>query len=79
MSDFSDPTDRAAMESERDLQRALTRHRNRAPERALRGTDCRDCGDAIGAKRLAAHPDASRCIHCARAYEQRARHIKVHG
>lgn len=74
MSDFSDPTDRAAMESERDLQRVLTRHRNRAPEKALRGTDCTDCGDPIGARRLAAHPEAGRCIHCARAVEQRRKH-----
>lgn len=76
MSDFSDPSDRATLETERDLQFALTRHRNRATERPQHGTDCNDCGGAIGPRRLAAHPTATRCIHCARAHEQRARHTK---
>ncbi len=76
MSDFSDPSDRASLETERDLQFALTRHRNRTPERPCHGTDCSDCGAPIGARRLAAHPSATRCIHCARAEEQRARQTK---
>ena len=76
MSDFSDPSDRATLESERDLQFALTRHRNRALERPHHGTDCRDCGEAIGARRLAAHPTATRCIGCAERVEQRLKHSK---
>lgn len=79
MSDLSDPSDRATLESERDLERALTAHRNRVrPAKAATARSCCDCSEAIPPRRLAAHPEASRCIECARRFELRLKHLKRH-
>lgn len=76
---MSDPVDRANELAEEQRIGALERHRNRhqAMPRANTGRVCVDCGQRIPAKRLAAHPHASRCIDDARRYELRRKHFKA--
>lgn len=56
-----------------DNASALARVTNRAPGRGPEWIDgvpcCRECGDPIPAKRLAAVPDAERCAECQQDYE----------
>lgn len=75
---MSDVVDRANDLAEEERLGALERHRNRHQviPRSNTGRVCVDCGERIPAKRLAAHPQASRCIEDARRYELRRKHFK---
>ena len=77
---FADPTDRAALESDRNF---LLRMRDR--ERKLLGKideafarlddgsygRCEECGNEIGIERLKARPVTTLCISCKSAQEAR--------
>lgn len=77
---FDRPEDsRAQVTDERTMEFALgereTAHLaslDAALARIEAGTygDCVDCGNAITAARLHAHPEASRCVHCQEKAEQ---------
>lgn len=58
-------------EAERAAALETVRARMQSPGSAD-GT-CEDCGEQIGAARLAAMPSASRCIECQGIHEQRLR------
>lgn len=70
---FPDPTDRAAMESDRnftlrirDRERKLIDKINEALERINNGTYgiCEICGEDISIKRLKVRPVTTQCIEC---------------
>lgn len=70
---YPDPTDRAAIESDRNFtlrlrerERFLLVKINEALERIEDSTFgiCEDCGDEIGVKRLEARPVTTQCIAC---------------
>ncbi len=70
---FPDPTDRAAVESDRnfilrlrDRERKLIVKINEALQRIEDGYFgvCEDCGGDIGIKRLEARPVTTQCIEC---------------
>ena len=73
---MSDIIDRAQRAEETFRERALKRRSN-AKEDALQtaGEDgwpiCIDCGERIPKARLAARPNAVRCIECQRDHEKR--------
>jgi len=52
---------------ERDREQADLAERRRAQGKA--GV-CEDCGGPIGAERMEALPDATRCVRCQAAYDQ---------
>ena len=77
---FPDPTDRAAMESDRnftlrirDRERKLIAKIREALERIADGTYgvCEDCGEDISIKRLKARPVTTQCIECKKEEEAR--------
>jgi DnaK suppressor protein len=77
---FPDPTDRAAMESDRnftlrirDRERRLIAKIREALERIDNGTYgiCEDCGENISVKRLKARPVTTQCIKCKTEEEAR--------
>jgi DnaK suppressor protein len=77
---FPDPTDRAAMESDRnftlrirDRERKLIAKIREALERIANGTYgvCEDCGEDISVKRLKARPVTTQCIECKTEEEAR--------
>ena len=77
---FPDPTDRAAMESDRnftlrirDRERKLIEKIREALERLEDGTYgiCDTCGESISAKRLKARPVTTQCIECKTEEEAR--------
>ena len=70
---FPDPTDRAALESDRnfmlrirDREHKLIKKIKKALERIDNGTFgiCETCGEEITVKRLKARPVTSQCIEC---------------
>ena len=70
---FPDPTDRAALESDRnfmlrirDREHKLIKKIKKALERIDNGTFgiCETCGEEIAVKRLKARPVTSQCIEC---------------
>jgi DnaK suppressor protein len=76
---FPDPTDRATMESERNLtlrirdrERKLRKKIEEALARLLDGTFgiCEVCGEEISYKRLEARPVTTLCINCKSEQEQ---------
>lgn len=73
-----DHLDHAQALEEREREAAIERHRNRraAPAAPRSGRCCVDCGEPIPRKRLAAHPQATRCIDDARAQEARLKHFR---
>jgi len=81
---FPDPTDRAALESDRnfllrirDRERKLISKIHEALERIEDGTFgiCESCGEEIGEERLKARPVTTLCFDCKRRQEamERAR------
>lgn len=77
---FPDPTDRAAMESDRnftlrirDRERKLIAKIREALERIEDGTYgiCESCGENISIKRLKARPVTTQCIECKTKEEAR--------
>jgi DnaK suppressor protein len=75
---FPDPTDRAALESDRnfllrirDRERKLITKINEALARLEDGTYgvCESCGEEIGQERLAARPVTTLCFDCKRRQE----------
>ena len=77
---FPDPTDRAAMESDRnftlrirDRERRLIAKIREALDRIENGTYgvCEDCGENISVKRLKARPVTTQCIECKMEEEAR--------
>ena len=77
---FADPTDRAALESDRnfllrmrDRERKLIGKIDEAFERIGDGTygRCEECGGEIGIERLRARPVTTLCIACKSAQEER--------
>lgn len=75
---FPDPTDRAAMESDRnfllrirDRERKLISKIREAMERIDEGTYgiCESCGEDISEKRLTARPVTTLCIECKKRQE----------
>jgi DnaK suppressor protein len=77
---FPDPTDRAAMESDRnftlrirDRERKLIAKIREALQRIESGTygACEDCGEDISVKRLKARPVTTQCIECKTEEEAR--------
>lgn len=73
-----DHLDHAQALEERERDAAIERHRNRvtAPAATRTGRNCVDCDEPIPSKRLAAHPQAIRCIDHARADEARLKHFR---
>jgi phage/conjugal plasmid C-4 type zinc finger TraR family protein len=71
-----DDADRAELECEQAIERALAAQHARAaadvaPVLARDGTRlCADCGERIKTARLRALPHAVRCIHCAAEHER---------
>jgi DnaK suppressor protein len=79
---YADPTDRASLESDRNLQlRMLDRERKLLTkiDEAFARIDsgvygrCEECGDDIGLERLRARPVTTLCISCKSAQEARER------
>ena len=77
---YSDPTDRAALESDRsfvlrmrDRERKLLSKIDEAVERIEDGSygNCEECGNEIGIERLRARPVTTLCISCKSAQEAR--------
>jgi len=81
---FADPTDRAALESDRnfllrmrDRERKLIGKIDEAFERIGDGTygRCEECGGEIGIERLRARPVTTLCIGCKSAQEEREQKV----
>jgi len=79
---YADPTDRASLESDRNLQlrmrdreRKLLTKIDEAVARIDSGVygRCEECGDDIGLERLKARPVTTLCISCKSAQEARER------
>jgi len=79
---YADPTDRAALESDRnfllrlrDRERKLLSKIEEAVERINEGSygRCEECGGDIGIERLKARPVTTFCISCKSAQEARER------
>lgn len=77
---FPDPTDRAALETDRnfllrirDRERKLIEKIKDALERIENGTFgvCEVCGSNVGEERLKARPVTTRCIDCKKKQEAR--------
>lgn len=69
-SELSEKAAAELLERVREEDAARARH---AAERRAAGVHdvCEDCGGAIGAERLEFVPDATRCVNCQSAYDQR--------
>jgi DnaK suppressor protein len=83
---FPDPTDRAAMEADRnftlrirDRERKLIVKIRQALERIDKGTygTCESCGEDISIKRLKARPVTTQCIECKTEEEARENALGV--
>jgi DnaK suppressor protein len=83
---FPDPTDRAAMEADRnfllrirDRERRLIVKIREALDRIDKGTYgiCETCGDDISIKRLKARPVTTQCIECKTREEARENALGV--
>lgn len=83
---FPDPTDRAAMEADRnftlrirDRERKLIGKIREALERIDKGTygTCEGCGEDISIKRLKARPVTTQCIDCKTEEEARENALGV--
>ncbi len=83
---FPDPTDRAALESDRnfllrirDRERRLILKIREALTRIEDGTFgvCEDCGDDISESRLLARPVATLCVECKREQEKEEKLSKM--
>jgi DnaK suppressor protein len=83
---FSDPTDRAAMESDRnfelrirDRERKLINKIKKALEKIEDGSFgfCEICGEPIEFKRLEARPVTTHCIDCKTSAEEEEKIRKV--
>jgi DnaK suppressor protein len=83
---FPDPTDRAAMEADRnfllrirDRERRLIVKIREALDRIDKGTYgiCEACGDDISIKRLKARPVTTQCIECKTREEARENALGV--
>lgn len=71
---MADDADRAQVAQDLHLRLALTAHRgaaDRTPTR--RDGNCIDCDEPIPTERLAALPNAERCIYCQERQELHAR------
>jgi DnaK suppressor protein len=86
--DFPDPTDRAALESDRnfllrikDRERKLITKVKEALDRIDSGTFgiCESCGKPISKKRLMARPVTTLCIECKTEGEQKERMERLRG
>ena len=56
----------------RSVENELASHIEKDPSLVINGVRCCvDCGEPIPAERLAARPDAVRCIECKQAKEQK--------
>jgi DnaK suppressor protein len=82
---FPDPTDRAALESDRsftlrirDRERKLIGKIKEALDRIDDGTYgvCEECGEAIGLERLRARPVTTLCIGCKSLQEAEERRVR---
>lgn len=69
---MADVCDEASSVSAMILDGALRPHRERASLQSGDGL-CQSCGEQIDPARLAAAPEARRCIDCQRAADRRAR------
>lgn len=79
---MSDLADQAQAHEEQERAMVIERHVNRKRDEPVpnaQGRVCVDCGERIPAKRLAAHPNANRCIEDARRNEQRLKHFAQPG
>ena len=83
---FPDPTDRASLESERNLtlrirdrERKLRNKIEEALARIEAGTFgiCEVCGEDIGAERLEARPVTTLCINCKESQEKDESRLKT--
>jgi DnaK suppressor protein len=83
---FPDPTDRASLESERNLtlrirdrERKLRNKIEEALARIVAGTFgiCEVCGEDIGAERLEARPVTTLCINCKESQEKDESRLKT--
>lgn len=61
-----------ALDNAEALGRVTNRLPGRGPEWINGVARCRECGDPIPAKRLAAVPDAERCAECQADFEEEA-------
>jgi len=86
--DFPDPTDRAALESDRnfllrikDRERKLIMKVKEALDRIEKGTFgiCESCGRSISEKRLMARPVTTQCIDCKTEEEKKERLERLRG
>jgi len=87
-SEFPDPTDRAALESDRnfllrikDRERKLITKVKEALDRIENGTFgiCESCGRPISEKRLMARPVTTQCIDCKTEEEKQERSERLRG
>lgn len=63
--------ERANVLAQGEIDAALEKHRRQMREAAgSPDGDCQDCGEPIPAPRLAAWPNASRCIDCQADHEK---------
>ncbi len=86
--EFPDPTDRAALESDRnfllrikDRERKLIMKVKEALDRIENGTFgiCESCGKPISEKRLMARPVTTQCIDCKTEEEKQERSERLRG
>ena len=82
---FPDPTDRASLESDRNLTLRIRdrerKLRNKIDDALARIEDgtfgmCEVCGDEIGTERLEARPVTTLCINCKESQEQDESRLK---
>ncbi|WP_420717504.1 TraR/DksA family transcriptional regulator [Emcibacter sp.] len=59
-----DDADRAQLLEEHHRARSLHQQLNAASSAGPHPLDCAGCGEAIPAERLAAYPNATRCVDC---------------
>jgi len=83
---FPDPTDRAALESDRnfllrirDRERKLLVKIQEALKRIDEGTfgTCQECGEEISETRLKARPVATLCVECKRMQEREEKMVGI--
>lgn len=72
---MTDAVDRANDLAEREREAAVARLTKSSPLQHRDGTGCIDCGEDIGAERMARLPGALKCVGCAEIDEARARHF----
>lgn len=73
---MADDADMAQLVQEREVAAAISlvvhRREGEGPEYVDGVACCRDCGEPIPKKRLAAMPGVSRCVDCQQAADQEA-------